>query len=313
MFKISSASVSLFGIFLVIGIASTACTAGGDGEQAEEPAIGTVQVVTDASQITLPLDAYILATDDYLTVQRAAWQMISDCVERFGGVYSMSEEAFVASLGVADLGSSNARRYGLMDPDSASQYGYNLSPDQQPPAAEERGSGWDPSDTELLLVRGTESGVSADELPTDVEGDRLPEDGCQGEATRAGSAGLEAPPNLQLPNELSMESHDRSQNDSRVRDAMDDWSGCMAESGYDYATVWEANDAEWPDPVQSEEIATAAADVACKVDTNLAGVWSTVESAYQERMIGEDIEALEAIGEYNQARAGRAADILAGG
>lgn len=311
MFKRPSTSVPLLGILLVIGIASTACTPGGESEQ-EEPAIGNVQVVTDASQIALPLDAYLLATDDYVTVQRAAWQMVSDCVERFGGAYSMSEEAFIASLGIADLGTSNQRRYGLLDPDSASQYGYNLPPDQQPPATDDKASGWNPSDTELLLVRGAESGVSS-EMPTDLNGDPLPEDGCQGEATREGSAGMDPPPNLQLPNELSLESHDRSQNDSRVRDAIGEWSQCMSESGYAYESIWDANDFEWADPVQAEEIATATADVACKLDTNLAGIWSTVETAYQERMVDDHIEELEAIGEFNRAVAARAADIIAGG
>jgi hypothetical protein len=117
----------------------------------------------------------------------------------------------------------------------------------------------------------------------------LHEHGCNGEATSFLSGGLEAP-DLSLAQQLAFDAYARSEADSRVRNAMAAWSQCMGNGGYDYSTIWEPNDRDWPRPAGPEETATAQTDVQCKLGTNLVGIWVAVESAYQMRQIEEHSE-----------------------
>ncbi|MET7398942.1 hypothetical protein ABZS66_36230 [Dactylosporangium sp. NPDC005572] len=261
----------------------------------------------------LPLDAYQLSEKEYVTVQRAAWRLIRDCVQRFGGEYTVPEGLVTADL--PRFEHANERRYGLFDADSAAARGYNIPPDLQP-VGRDKSAGWNPSEAEKLLVRGVDtSGGSpvAVELPTDRDGKRLPVDGCTGEANRTLGGGQQASVDTSLGNTLSLDAGKRAEADSRVRDAMQQWGDCMARRGYSYSTIWEPNDRKWPEPAGDEEIATATADVACKKETNLLGVWFAVESAYQQRIIDERIQELTAVQMILQTRAKNAAGVVSGG
>jgi hypothetical protein len=104
-----------------------------------------------------------------------------------------------------------------------------------------------------------------------------------------------------------------AQADARVRAVMDRWRGCMRGAGYDYADVWRANnDPRWtgPEPTGLER-ATAAADVTCKRGTDLASVWLTVETAYQERAIAAQRPAFDAVRRGLDMRLRRAHEVLA--
>ncbi len=102
--------------------------------------------------------------------------------------------------------------------------------------------------------------------------------------------------------EFSAEGYARSEQDARVQDAFDGWSDCMAAAGFQYGDPWEANDdPQWyPSEDQTSgtarvtdlQIATATADVQCKQDVNLAGIWLAVETAYQLELIADNEERL---------------------
>lgn len=257
--------------------------------------------------IVLPLDSYEYDFEDDFVVERAVWLLTSRCVARFGGEYTITEESLLA--GIPPLDSVNERRYGLLDAQSAASHGYNV-PDLGSDAPDGSDTGWDPSETELLLVRGAEAGAT---VPLDIDGSPLPEGGCLGESNRLVEAG--APPrpaNMELLNELTGESYQRSESDSRVRDAMSGWSDCMRRAGYDYRSIWEPNDRDWPEPAGDEEIAAAVADVECKQEVNLVGIWLAVETAYQNQLIEQHAEELAALRAYRDAEKENAARILAG-
>lgn len=295
------------GLAAVLAIVVTAgCTAGSNAT-GDQPEIGTVQVVRSGSELALPLDAYRLSAQEYLSIQRVSWRLTRDCVSRFGGAYTLAESS-VTDNAPPDVGAT--RRYGLFDARSAADYGYNLPPDTPGSESASRRSsgkgGWNPSNAELILVRGAPSGGP---VPQDNHGKPLPAGGCSGEATRLVEAGVTAPTNSELGDQLAVEAHQKSESDSRVRAAMDKWSACMQKRGYSYRSIWEPNDKSWPEPAGNDEIATAKADVECKLSTNLVGVWYAVEVARQKAAIEDRSTDLDAVRTYLRASVRRAAQL----
>jgi hypothetical protein len=292
--------------FLVICSMVAACGSGSDAS-GSEPDIGEIPVIRDTSELVLPLDAYELDSLEYTAVRRAAWRLIRECVRSFGGEYTVAEA--VVLRGVPRFDHPHERRYGLYDEGSASARGYNLPPEKQPP--DDRTRAWNPSEAELLLVRGA-SKEAQPVRPKDGDGRELPEHGCQGEADRVLADGTTPPKDQNLPNELSVDANKRALGDSRVRDAMRRWSECMGARGYRYETVWQPNDERWPEPANDKEIATAVADVRCKHETNLLGTMVTVEAAYHQQVIEQRAEELTAVQTHARALATSAARIVTG-
>jgi hypothetical protein len=70
------------------------------------------------------------------------------------------------------------------------------------------------------------------------------------------------------------------------------WSRCMARHYYHYATPGQVEGRRWPSPPTRAEIRTAEADVACKTQANLLNTWLTVEAAYQQALIAQNLAAL---------------------
>lgn len=70
----------------------------------------------------------------------------------------------------------------------------------------------------------------------------------------------------------------------------------MLRAGYSYQSPWDANDdRRWGTITVSQlEIETAVADVSCKKQTNLVGVYSAVQGAYQYQLINERSQELDA-------------------
>lgn len=273
-----------------------------------EPDLGPLRPVRSPADVTLPLDADRFTQREYLSVQRAAWRLTRDCVRRFGAEYTLAESVVTANL--PRFEKDNARRYGLLDADSAAARGYNVPPAELPPPVD-RSKSWNPTDAEKLLVRSAPGGMA--DVPKDTTGKPLPLGGCQGEADRILLTGTKQPPDDQIAEKLGIETFKRSGNDSRVQAVMARWSACMKRAGYTYQSIWEPNDKQWPDPATAEEIATAKADVACKKETNLAAIWMQVETAYQKKIIDERAQDLALARQFVQVTARNAARIVGGG
>jgi hypothetical protein len=83
-----------------------------------------------------------------------------------------------------------------------------------------------------------------------------------------------------------------TQSDPRIVAADRVWSACMARRGFSYRTPQLAAEHNWPSAPTQVEIATAAADVTCKAQTDLTNTWLTVEAAYQLALISQNLTAL---------------------
>ncbi len=88
----------------------------------------------------------------------------------------------------------------------------------------------------------------------------------------------------------------------------------MARDGFDYTDPWQPNDNPEFQSLEANvrEVATTTADVRCKREVNLVGIWASVEAAYQERKIGENADALQNVKAAIRVMLGNAARITDG-
>ena len=86
--------------------------------------------------------------------------------------------------------------------------------------------------------------------------------------------------------------------DSRFFAAVGTWSNCMKVKGFSTSDpVQLLSDPRWNTPAPTpEEIATATADVDCKIETNLVGVAVAVLKAYDDEYIANHLTELNAFG-----------------
>lgn len=264
-----------------------------------------------AARTELPLDSYQPDADQMFKLLQAQTKAAVDCARQFG-----VESTLVADpQPVAD----NSRRYGVVDLAHAQAFGYN-APDE-----ELIETPWNPSPVEYAVMFGQaqitgpltledrtriENGTHDAELPEELEGVELMEGGCIGEAHRL----IPQLPvdGLDLLNQISAESSSRAEQDDRVVRAIGAWSECMADRGYLYDSIWEPNDTSWPDPAGAEEVATAVADVDCKVATGLLDTWVAVESEYQRDLIEENAETLDTLQTTMEDALRAASEVLEG-
>jgi len=279
------------------------------GPPGGEPPLGPIPTVRTVTDIAFPLDAYSFTPDQRETVIYATQLLTQQCALRFGVDYKVSPPPYDQPT-YAD---THARRFGIFQLEQAQQYGYNPPPDPDQDANRGKGAGgWNPGPYELLVVVGHGNSSTADKaLPVDDQGVTLDEDGCSGWADRTLRAGAPDVDDIAVLNDANASVYD-SKKDSRVQAAFHAWSTCMADQGYHYDDPWQPNNKEWPEPPDDEEIATAVADVTCKQQTNLVGIWLAVETAYENRAIEQHAEQLRQVKDLLDAELRNANDVLAG-
>jgi hypothetical protein len=86
----------------------------------------------------------------------------------------------------------------------------------------------------------------------------------------------------------------------------------MAARGYTFGTPLQAQQHNWPSQPTTGEVATAVADVSCKARTNLPNTWLTVEAAYQQALVAQNLAALSELQKNFGALLSRAEAILSG-
>jgi hypothetical protein len=160
------------------------------------------------------------------------------------------------------------------------------------------------------LVLGGEDGADPASLPrSQAEAERsgssagranglpVPSGGCVREAYLklwVPTAGTSDPLKVQ---DLDAEGYDRSRRDARVGTATEQWKQCMAGKGYQALNPVSPQSELGLRPeafTRPEGIGAATADVACKQQANLVGIWFAVESAYQRELIERHGELLRA-------------------
>lgn len=264
-------------VALVVGL-GCGCSA----SRGAEPADRTAPVLLRSAGLELPLDPYLLTPGQVDELSRAHRALVERCMAGLG--FDAATAASQDPKGPAGLRSLNERRYGLTDADQAADLGYHLG-DRDPAARTPKETGgYGPAEADALTGEGADT----------VDGHPVPEGGCTGEAQRELRADGPGRIDRSLAQRLSTQSYGRSRRDSRVRDVVREWSACMAERGFDYADPFEPmGEPRFQRALSAAEVSTAKADVSCKRETNLVGVWFTVESSYQRRLVKEHRDALQ--------------------
>ncbi|MEE1782808.1 hypothetical protein PUR71_07750 [Streptomyces sp. SP17BM10] len=258
----------------------------------DPPRIGDVPRLTEAGDRTLPIEAYLLSGEQFRQYDAAQTVLVTRCVRGFGLEYARP-----AGAGSAPSQSQTSHRYDPVELADVSVHGYH-APD---PGGARKPSGGPSMSPELTTVLGTGLGPGGKPAPgsaAEFRGKALPPGGCVGaaqrELTARGGTGRDA----DVAVGINYEGFERSMTDPRVKTVFQDWSRCMGDRGYSYATPGDAlKDSRWAATTtpSAEEIATATADVDCKARTNVVGVWFTVETAYENELIRQHLPELTAV------------------
>lgn len=274
----SAASLVLAGAvsFSIVGagIAYASSNGSDHGETVAELGIGDIPIIRSAADIRLPIDAYHVPADVQNLVLHAEHEAMIACMARFG----LDWDAPVIEVEAG--GPSHDRLFGVTDLDEVKQYGYHapslgaLNADGSTSDPVKDANSYDYTDEQDAVASGST------EL-AEVNGVKIPAGGCITEArSRVGTQeGLV----VELTEATIGYGAMQADKDPRVLKGFDQWSKCMADSGYPYSTPWEAND----DPAwgtfeaTAEEIAVAVTDVQCQQKSNLSGLRVAVAAAWQ--------------------------------
>jgi hypothetical protein len=280
---------------------------GGDSETSE-PKLGHVIQNPTGADLTLPLDSYLALGEQSRTIEYAEQLLVGDCMEEQGFAYDVPprpvEEPFAL----------NQRRYGLIDAQQAAEWGYWTEPDSPEVAALVEANSQlrdEPPEAQQIFLgclKGARKEIDAERV--DIEDNDFVYD-------------------------LANQSWQTSMADSRAQRAFDEWSDCMADQGYAHAGTPREFSADWisrhqsaddaqqdegsaegvaedPSVVSEDERAAASADVQCKQDVNLAGIWLAAETAYQQRLVDQNSERLSDIKHRLEKAVEQAADVVSG-
>ncbi|MCX4906908.1 hypothetical protein [Streptomyces sp. NBC_00878] len=279
--------------------ATVGCTGGSSASSGEKNRSGSTPVLVSSVDLDLPLGAYLLTPRQVNDLSQAHSKLVERCMARLGFDNATTEpEELKAPMGLRSL---NERRYGLTNAEEAADLGYRLG-DRDPAAQPQREPGkWSPAQADALTGEGAAT----------VNGRPVPRGGCVGEAQRELRADSPELTDRDLAQRLSTDSYNRSRQDSRVHDVIGEWSACMAKRGFHYADPFEATrDPRFRGALSAAEISTATADVSCKRETNLVGVWSTVESSFQRSLVKKHHDKLQRLRRANQTESAAARTVL---
>ncbi|MDX3537429.1 hypothetical protein PV721_24275 [Streptomyces sp. MB09-01] len=286
---------------LLTALTLTGCSSTGSGadDDGREPEAGAAPRILNSAELTLPLDAYILRGERVTLLTRAQNTLVDQCMKRYGFRYT--------GQGGDRVLNDRARLYGITDADQAARYGYS-NPDLASGGGERPAPATQLGPNESLFLHGEKEVDPSKPVPMSqeeaeqtgqgaitVDGQKVPAGGCRRESYLKLYAPTKDAVDIMLPQNMATDSYLRAGEDSRVRKVTAEWSACMAEKGY-----------KTDDPVSPQEdlgfqsapgspqaIAAAQHDVACKERTNLVGVWHTVQTAYQKRVIEKNAETLD--------------------
>ncbi|MET7683273.1 hypothetical protein [Streptomyces sp. NPDC005423] len=286
------------GIALALVAAVSACAQGHDvGAGPSGSALPPVHVVREmlgTGSLVLPIEPYLFTDRQVGRLFRARAVLTASCMRRFGHSWP-APTATAPATGTLNP-ANTAHRYGITDAGTAARYGYHPAPGTTSGQSGAKNPERRPEPAELRVL----TGLTADGTPaaTDERGRPLPAGGCEGEATAALSGDPQKIGNRELVSTINIGSYRDSQRDPRVVSVFRKWSRCMRRHGYRYSdpTQTPGKNAEFTGPtVTRAETALAGADVACKRETNVVGVWSSVDAAYQRRAMDTKRRELAAV------------------
>ena len=225
-----------------------------------EPPIGPVPVITSPEQMVRPIDEYEPSPVELLAINQQYERLVNGCLSGHQSDLRIAIANDPSQL-LPFIEVNNRDRLTLMDlvyffdPENAGVYGY-----QRPPGAVGQITGFFPSD--------------------DIVGQ------CSAAVNSVTPGGGDSLPFFILPDGGPVE----NTADSRYVAAVSQWSACMKEQGYDFDDPLLAISSFMGgmasnSGTSADEIATATADVGCKISVNFVGQVIAVQSAYDQAYI----------------------------
>lgn len=270
------------------GAALVVLPPGGLGSTTGRPHIDVPRIppASSAVAIPLPLDSYEqVSVQEQEALAAAGDQLTQRCMAAAGFSYPVAAQPGAGGANVAAIEDGG---YGVASRAQAETYGYTPAGAGGPLGSlvalpgflkeqNQNGPAW----TSALLgfVPGAKAGAAQHQ-------------GCLQAADTALYGSLNANPNPDPVPGIAVQSAQWTQSDPRILAAERAWSACMSRSGFGYQNPAQAQERDWPSTPTPEEIATAVADVRCKAQTNLVNTWLTVEAAYQQVLIGQNLSSL---------------------
>jgi hypothetical protein len=261
-----------------------------------EPSIGALLNI-DPKTFSRPLDPYRVSPENQRNASKAELVLAYRCLRGFG----FDGQPPTAT---GNPPARNAGLFGIVDEQMAQVRGYHPAAEPSDKERQARERELPPAASAVMMGQGQSS----------YQGKPVPEGGCIGEARRKIAEGGPDIKEPRLADNLAIEAYDRSKQDSRVLKVYAEWSVCMKQAGFEYTDPWKAlNDPAFvsSEPTQ-KEITVATADARCKRKTNLVNVHATVLTAYEQRAVERNAEALSQIKKSYEIQEKNAAAVLAG-
>jgi len=236
----------------------------------------------------LPLDSYVQASvQQDQTLNAASAQVAQRCMSAAGFSYPVQPKPDDQTLidqffehrdgGLTSL--AQAKSYGFQLPPSGFQFPTKVETPLPSFAAEQRKHGTAWASALLGAVPGARPGS--------------PPLGCLQAANTLLFGNLNGNLVGMVPAMLGT-GVDWAGTDPHVLAAQRAWSACMARRGLRYKSPIDLEwNRTWPNPPTPAEVTAAAADVRCNQQTNLANTYLTVEAAYQQAVLGQNLSALQ--------------------
>jgi hypothetical protein len=282
---------------------------------ARQPPLAAIPNITSSGQISRPLDKYIPTVEDVEQYDKALYMLTDRCMSSFGlsaqPITISGLEKAAAKVKVATA------LYGYFDTAADPKAGYDrISDDSDDSRILEK--------TNTATVHSVEYGEDSTRQPvTTYNGKAVPSGGCRGVAKRQLGADEPSPFAYTVPGQPPSV----PQSDSRLKSANGRWSKCMSEKGFKYSTPVDAYlDPRWAPPRGAsdaqfkafkhspEEVATAQADISCKISTNYMGTMVALEAAYDDEYIASNGSMLsQSLTQLMKLRAKMAQVIASGG
>lgn len=321
MFSPHAPRAALAASAAALALLLTGCSQPGDGkadpDAGKEPSIGEVPTLLESRSLAFPLAPYTADNRQVALLDEAQDVLIDQCMQRYGFRFQQRRKAD------GTVKQDENRRYGISDPAEAARIGYTnpqvgqtVKPPRPVLGPNEKlvlnGLEVDPS---LKVPMSQEEAEKSDVATTVVGGQKVPAGGCLRESALKLFTPTKDTVDGMVSQSYGLEAYGRAQKDSRVVAATKSWSECMGKHGYTGYTdptslppgITEAN-------IGSPQAVTAAVqDVECKRETNLVGVWYTVEVAYQQRAIERNAETLDLAKKQLDERMKLAATLQASG
>jgi len=260
----------------------------GGGSGRPHISVAPIPPAGSAQTVALPLDSYEqVSVQEQDALAAADDQLTQRCMAAAGFSYPVAAEpgdGGVTVQGIEDGG------YGVTSLAQAETYGYR----QPSHGAGSAGPGnfVIPASVGVQNKHGTAWTSALLGFVPGARANAPQHQGCLQAANTELYGKISGNPDPDPVPQITIQAAQWTQSDPRILAVQRAWSACMARSGLAYKTPAQAEEHDWPSTPTPAEITTAVADVRCKTRTNLVNTWLTVEAAYQQALIGQNLTSL---------------------